>query len=176
MRVANTPCNKRPRSLVASKINRYRYVAGLAFKRIDVKGESVSPRLNQRPKSALTVAAGTAQIKLSGSTAFAVKNRLSRNAVVNHIDHTANRASPVLQRPRPAQDFNALNADGVSRNGMVIAERRYIQQAAAIVQNADTVTVLPANDRAAGVRPEVSAAHAGCAVQRFTQRGFRAQQ
>ena len=47
------------------------------------------------------------------------------------------------------------------------------QQRAAIVQNTDTVAILAANNRAAGVRSKVGAAHTGRFIKRFTECGGR---
>ena len=59
---------------------------------------------------------------------------------------------------------------------MVMAEARGVQTGAAIVQNADAITLKPAYHWSAGVGAEITAADAGRAVQGFAQGGLAAQQ
>ena len=139
-----------------------------------MQGKPVGASLQQCASAALAVNAGKAQIELTRHAAFAVKLRFFCNAVVNYIDHTANRAAALLPRAQATQNFNAVNADGVRRDGVVKAERRHIEQAAAVIENADAVAVLSANNRLTGAGAKVGAADARRAIKRLAQSRFKA--
>ena len=141
-----------------------------------MNGITVIARFQQDTRRPFLVTSCCTQVNLAANTALFIKQGFAWNAVVNHIDHTTNGTAAILQRTWPTQYFDAFNADGIRRDGMVVAQVGCIQQGTTIVQNADAVTVLPANNRAAGVRAKVGAADTGCAVECFTECGFGSQQ
>ncbi len=94
------------------------------------------------------------------------------DAVVEGIDHAADGAAAIEQGGRATHDFDAVDVDRVQRHGVVIGQRRGIQRADSVAQEANAVTILATNDRPAGPRAEVRRRHTGLLVQGFTQAAF----
>ena len=150
-------------------------VARATVKRVRMQRKAVSAGLQQRSAGALCVAAGALQVQLARDPAFGIKLALLWDTVVDHIDDSAYRVAAVHQSPRTAQHLDTLHGDGVRRYGMVIAQTRCINAGTAVLQNADAVTVQPADDGAAGIRAKVAAAHTRCSVQGLAQGAMGAQ-
>ena len=131
---------------------------------------------DQNATAFFAVGTGQTQVQLAAHTAFFIKQRLARNAVVNYIHYAADSAAAVQQSARPAQHLDALYADRVGRHRVVIAQARRIHRCTAVSQNANSVAIQPANDRPADVGAKVGAADAWHPVERFAQGGFAAQQ
>ena len=91
------------------------------------------------------------------------------DAVVEGVDHATDGVAAVEQGGRATDDFDALNVDRIQWHGVVVGQRRSVQRAHAIAQNADPVAVQAANDRSAGARAEVRRRHTRLLVQGFTQ-------
>ena len=94
-----------------------------------------------------------------------------RNAVIDDIDHTANGAAAVEQCRRSAHDFRAFDHQRIDRYRVVKTQRRGVQHADAVLQQADAVTIKAADHRTAGVGAETGRGHPGQAVQRVAERG-----
>ena len=140
-----------------------------------MQGVAVVAAFEQCASAAFPVPARKAQIQFAAHAPIDVEQRLARYAVVNDVHRAADGAAAVLQCARPAQHFDALDADRIGRHRMVVAQVGNIEQRATVVQDADPVPVLAANDGPAGVGAEVGAAHARNAVECFAQRRVGAQ-
>ena len=171
-RVAHAPVRRWKARPGASQFDRHLDVVAGTVEVIDVQRKALVAALHQHAAFAGIAAGGIACV---GAPAEAV-DRLAGNAVVDDVDHTADRAATVLQRRRAAQHFDALGHQRIDRHRMVVAQRRRVHRRAAVLQDADAVAVLAANHRATGVGPEIGAADTGHAVQRLAQRALRAQQ
>ncbi len=171
-RVADLARQRGTAGLGAFQFDGHRDVLGVAVERIDVQRQAAVAALEDHAAVLFLVAGRKAQV---GTAAEAV-DRLGRNAVVDDVDHAAHRAAAILQRRRPAQHFDAVGHQRIDRHRVVVAQRRSIGRAAAVLQDADAVAVQAANDRPAGVGAEVAAAHAGQVVERFAERRFGAHQ
>jgi hypothetical protein len=158
--------------LLAVQVDGHRDVFRVAVEGIDVQREAVVAAFEHHAAVLFLVAGGKAQV---GAAAEAVDG-FGRDAVVDHVDHAAHRAAAVLQRRGAAQHLDAVGDQRIDRHRVVVAQRRGVGRAAAVLQDADAVAVLPADDRAARVGAEVAAAHAGQVVERFAERRVGAQQ
>lgn len=116
---------------------------------------------------------GAAVTQLTG-TVDAVDG-LGRDAIVEGVDHPADGAAAIEQGCRAANDFNALDVDRVQWYCVIVRQRRSIQRADTITQNADAVAVLTANDRPARARTKVRRRDAGLLVQGFAKAALRLQ-
>ena len=96
-------------------------IACCAAKAIHMQGVTVVACFQQHGATFFPIAGCQIQIDLAREAAFFIKQGFARNAVVNHVDDATHSTSAVEKRAWAAQNFNALNADGVGRDGMVIA-------------------------------------------------------
>ncbi len=96
-------------------------------------------------------------------------DRRVRDAVVEGVDHAADGVTAIQQGGRAADDFDAIDRHRVQGHGVVVGQRRGIQGADAVAQNADAVAVQAANDRSAGARAEPGRGDTGLLVQGFTE-------
>ncbi len=94
------------------------------------------------------------------------------DAIVEGVDHPADGAAAVQQGRRAAHDFDAVDVDRVQRHGVVVGQRRRIQGAHAVAQQANAVAILATDDRSAGARAEVRRRHARLLVQGFAEAAF----
>ena len=136
-----------------------------------MQAQTLVAALQHERGRAFAVAAGQAKVRLAGDPF----QRLARDAVVDDVDHAPHGAAAVQQGAWAAQHLDAFDADRVGGDRMVEAQAGRVHGGAAIGQDADAVTVQPADDGPAGVGPEVGAAHTGCARERFAQGRLRAQ-
>ncbi|MNH29932.1 hypothetical protein D3C79_901900 [compost metagenome] len=98
------------------------------------------------------------------------------DAVVERIDHPAYRIAAIQQGGGAADDFDALHGHRVERHGVVVGQRRRIQGADAVAQNANAVAVQAADHRAAGAWAEPGRGDTGLFVQGFTEAALLLQQ
>ena len=77
-----------------------------------------------------------------------------RNAPVDHIDHTADRATAIGDRRGPAQDDDLFRIEDFGGAGVIHADAGGIDQPDAIVENAHAIAAQPANDRTSDCRSE----------------------
>ncbi len=96
-------------------------------------------------------------------------DRCIRDAVVEGVDHATDGVAAVEQGGRAADDLDAVDSDRVQRHGVVIGQRRGIQRADAIAQDANAVAVQAADYRAAGARAEPGRGDTGLLVEGFTE-------
>jgi len=94
------------------------------------------------------------------------------DAVIEGIDHATDGAAAIQQRGGAPHDLDALHIDRVQWHRMVVRQRRRIQRAHAIAQQANAVAVLAANNRSAGAWAEVGRGHPRLFVQGFTEAAF----
>ena len=87
-----------------------------------MNGEAVSASFQQQACTSFCIAAGQPQVGFAHDSAHGIKQRLARDAVVDHVDRTAHSAAAIHQRTGAAQHFNALHADRVAGHGVVIAQ------------------------------------------------------
>ena len=81
-------------------------------------------------------------------------DRFTRDAIVNDIDDTANRATPIEQRGGSSQDLNALCQQRFHGYSMVRAETGDIRRRRIVLQGNRTRTLLPTDNRAPHPRPK----------------------
>ena len=174
-RVADAVAQGRHSALVAGQLDRRIHIIGLAVEHVDMQRMAVVAAFKQHATAFLAISRRQTQIDLAADAAFFVKQRLARNPVVDHVDDAAHRAAAVQQGTGAAQHLDALDADRVGRDRVVIAQAGSIERGAAVAQDADAVAIEAADDGPAGVRSKVGAAHARHAVECFAQRGFGAQ-
>ena len=114
----------------------------------------VVARFHHRARAALVSCTTGTYFSFAHHATFGVKGAFARNAVVDHVHHTANGAAAVQQSGWAAQHFNALGGEGVNRHSMVVAEARHVHVRATVLQNANAVAFHATNDGAAHVRTE----------------------
>ncbi|MNP05433.1 hypothetical protein D3C76_973870 [compost metagenome] len=140
-------------------------VVELAAVGIQVQGEGTVARLQLAGAAARGVGATVAQF--AGTVdAF---DRCIRNAVVEGVDHATDGVAAVEQGGRATDDLDAVDGDRVQRHGVVVGQRRGIQGADAIAQDANAVAVQAADHRAAGPRAEPGRGDTRLFVQGFTE-------
>ena len=142
---------------------------GAAVKRIDVQHQFVVTRFHQSAGTALISCATHAHFGFTHHATFGTKDAFTRDAVVDHIHHTADGTAAVQQSGRTTQHFNPLGGKRIDRNGVVIAEARHIHVGTTVLQDAYAVTFHAANDGAAHIGTERAVGNARQVVQRFAQ-------
>ena len=130
-----------------------------------MQGIALIAHLDQACDAALVVACACLHLGFAQHA----RDRCTRDAVINHVDHATHGAATIEQGGWAAQNLDAVGGQHVQRHRMVITERSGVQAGGAVVQHTDAVTIEPANDGTARVGTKVSAGHAGQAVQGFTQ-------
>ena len=141
-------------------------VSGATPECVDVKRQAVAATLDQGRGAALAVGAAQSQLGCTGGR----RQGCFGNAVVDGVDHTADRTAAIHQRRRATQYLDALDHQGVDRHGVVEAQARCVECSAGVAQHPNAVAVQAANHRAIGVRAEVGGRHARQAVERIAQR------
>ncbi|MCY1410036.1 hypothetical protein D9M71_253990 [compost metagenome] len=140
-------------------------VVELAAVGIQVQGEGTVAGLQLAGAATGGVGAAVAQFT---STLNALDGRV-RNAVVEGVDHAADGVTAIEQGGRAADDLDTVDADRVQRHGVVVGQRRGIQGANAIAQDANAVAIQATDYRAAGARAEPGGGDPGLLVQGFTE-------
>ncbi|MCY1409369.1 hypothetical protein D9M71_247170 [compost metagenome] len=135
---------------------------------IQVQGEPAVAGFQLARAAACCVGAAIAQL---AGTLNAVYG-LGRDAVIESIDHATDGIAPIEQGGGATDDLDALDVDRVQWHCVIIGQRRGVQCTDPVAQQADTVAIEPANDRAAGAGAEPGRGHAGLLVQGFAQAGF----
>ena len=153
----------------------YCRVARAAGKGIGVQGKTLRACLQQDSPCALAVSRRRAQMHFASKATLGIKQGLLGDAVVHHIHHAPHGAAAIHQSARSAQDFNALHRNRVAGHGVVKTVACGIHHRTTVLQHAHAVAVQPTYRRAARIGAEVAAAHAGCAIQRFSQCGLGTQ-
>lgn len=80
---------------------------------------------------------------------------LGRDAVVERVDYAADGAAAVEQRSGASDDFDAIDVHRIQRYGVIIGQRRSVQRADAVAQQANPIAVQATNDRPTGPGAEV---------------------
>ncbi|MNG90257.1 hypothetical protein D3C79_491460 [compost metagenome] len=91
------------------------------------------------------------------------------NAVVERVDHAADGVAAIEQGGGAANDLDPFDGDRIQRHGVVIRQRRGIEGAHAIAQDANAVAVQATDHRTAGAGTEPGGGDAGLLVEGFAQ-------
>lgn len=150
-----------PRASVAGNAQ----VVELARVGVQVQGKITVTGFQFARAAACGIGAAIAQL----AAAMHAVDRFGGDAIIEGIDHATYRAAAVQQGGRAAYDLDALGVGRVVWHRMVIGQRRSIQRAGAVAQDADTVAIEAANHRPAGRRAKVGRRHAGQGIERLAQ-------
>ena len=91
----------------------------------------------------------------------AADRRGEGNAVVDGLDHAADRLRAVAQRFRAAKDLDLLDRQRIERHAVVLAEVGDVDRADAVLLHADAEIVEPAQDRPRRARRKAGGGRAG---------------
>ena len=95
------------------------------------------------------------------------------DAVVAGAHHAADGLRSVAQGRRPPHHLDLVGGEGIDGDGMVLAQRRHVVRADAVLLDAHPVVVEAADDGPVGARRERRAGDAGPVLQRVGEIGAR---
>ena len=139
----------------------------------EVPGEAADAALQREGAPALRVHRA---VVCRDAAAHRDGDALLRDASVNGVHHAADGIGAVEQRRWAAHDLDARDGHGIEADRVIHACRRGVNGVAAILQDADAVAVLPADDGPACRRAVVGGAHAGRARERLAERGLECEE
>lgn len=139
-------------------------VPGIAPGAVDMPGPAAAATVQAQYASALV--GNTAATPLEAP--FQGRGRHAfGDAVVNHVDHPANRTRTIQQRCRTAQDLDAVDQHGLDADGVIVGLGRRINGRYRVFEHLHTRPTQTPDDRPSGTLTVERRMHARLTTQRF---------